>query len=250
MKKLWILTVLLGTACGTWADTIPAPTKVHRPYFLRDKDKIPNQELISPALPLLGFDGQTLDAPGNIKAPSIDVMDQFSDPPFFEELRREKLSETKTQFFYWHLKNFLSYCHFRDLEGNNWYGWTDEDGNFNWVLWKGHRYWWHDPFAGHWLYYCQGCWWRSDGQSHGMIQAYLDGEYYVCDANGNILEDRGQDGTGAIVSAPGIYQGDQEQASPVVEAKPVNTNRGHPSQTAHQSHHQAPGQNTFFALQK
>jgi hypothetical protein len=90
---------------------------------------------------------------------------------------------------------------------------VDGDGDFNWVLQWGRRYWWHDSFAGLWLYYFRGSWWRADGQRDGFIQVYIDGGYYVCDAEGNGLQDMGPDGTGAIISAPGRYQGDFQQAS-------------------------------------
>ena len=110
-------------------------------------------------------------------------------------------------WFYWHQSGNLDYCHYVDLEGNHWYGWAEGE-DFHWVLRQGHRYWWRDPMAGHWLYYERGCWWRADRQSDGLIEACVDGEYYLCDSSGEVQWDMGLDGNGDIISAPGMYQGD------------------------------------------
>ncbi len=208
MKNFLMACLILAQA--VWADTPAAPTKVHWPYFLRAQDKVPRKSLACPDVPPQGPGGQAWDPRASIQPPDPKVLDLFSSPALFEEIQRDKSRETQVQHFYWHATpRGLDYCHFQDLEGNHWYGWEGGDGNFNWVLGKGHRFWWRDPFAAHWLYYFQGYWWRADGQGPHSIQVCVGGEYYACDAQGNVLKDMGQDGSGAIISAPGRYQGDR-----------------------------------------
>lgn len=208
MKKLWSWIFFWGPVALVWAGSPGLPQKVHPPYFLHAKDKIPRGGLACPDVDLQGADNQPLDLEINITPPDPTVMDIFCAPALFEKIQHQKPSETALQRFYWHMVDEIEYCHFKDMEGNHWYGWQDSDGKFSWILWRGHRYWWHDAFAGHWLYYFQGVWWRADGQKKNSIQANMDGEYYTCDAQGNVLGDMGQDGSGGIVSAPGRYQGD------------------------------------------
>jgi hypothetical protein len=211
MKTLWGCTLGLGIwACAWAADNVPQ--KVHPPYFLRAKDKIPNESLISPAVSVKNAKGKIIEVKQNITPPDPGIMDLLSDPLLFEEILRTKADETTAQRFYWHSAGDFDYCHYKDLEGNNWYGWSDDLG-FNWILSKGHRYWWRDPFAGNWLYYFQGYWWRSDGQTRKKIQVCINGEYYLSDHNGHILKDMGPDGNGLIVSAPGQYQGDFQRGA-------------------------------------
>jgi len=198
--------LILLVSVPLWAQD-PTFPKVHRPYFLQAKDKIPNDALSAPSLSLIGPKGETLDMEVNIDAPPTIALDQFSDPFVFEQVKGEKKTESTPGHFYWHSAGEQTYCHLLDQEGNHWYGWID-DGKFDWILWRGHRYWWKDPFAGLWLYYFQGSWWRADGQASNSIQVCVDGEYYLCDKRGKILKDMGQDGNGDIVSAPGTYQGD------------------------------------------
>ncbi len=242
MKKLWILGLVLGTACVSWADTSPVPRKLHQPYFLRVQDKIPLGDLTCPDGPIQGSDGKTLDLDINIKPPDPVVMDHFSSPGIFEEVQRAKLSETSIGRFYWHNRGGLDYCHFKDPEGNHWYGWGGGTENFNWILWRGHRYWWKDSFAGLWLYYYQGSWWRADGQKKNLIQACVDGEYYACDAQGNVLQDMGQDGSGSIVSAPGRYQGDSHGGHGGHQGGHGGHNGGQPSQGSPQGGNPSSGQ--------
>lgn len=209
MKTVWVWGCLFGLVQGVWADSSAPVQKLHQPYFLQAKDKIPRNDLACPDVNLQGPDGKPLDLQVNIQPSGSKTMDLFSAPGIFEAIQRQRPSETTPQRFYWHELDEMEFCHFEDLEGNHWYGWKDDvEGKFNWVLWRGHRYWWHDAFAGHWLYYYQGVWWRADGQSKNSIQANLNGEYYACDAQGRILGDMGAEGDGDIVSAPGRYQGD------------------------------------------
>ncbi len=210
MKTVLWMTVLFFCPLG-WAQG-QTPKKVHPPYFLHAKDKLPPESLSPPAASLIDAKGQGMASELNIAPPDAGVMDQLSDPGLVEEIRRTKAAETTTDRFYWHSTDDLDYCHYQDMEGNHWYGWADGQG-FNWVLWRGHRYWWHDPFAKHWLYYYQGYWWRADGQAKNSIQVCLDGEYYACDSQGRVISDMGQDGSGGIISAPGRYQGDMRHGN-------------------------------------
>jgi hypothetical protein len=207
MNGRWFL-LSVALVPGVWADSLSPPPKLHQPYFLRAQDKVPLDTLACPDDPIQGPRGATLDLAVNIIPPLPGPMELFSGPSLFEDLQKTKASETAYGKFYWHDFNGMDYCHYKDVEGDHWYGWAGHDGKFNWILWRGKRYWWHDAFAGHWLYYYRGSWWRADGQAQNSIQANIDGEYYACDAQGNVLGDMGQDGNGDIVSAPGRYQGD------------------------------------------
>lgn len=202
MKKaffLWL--VLLGPfPAAVLADPKGFPP-LPAPRFLFPKDPIPMKNLEDPGNFVVEPDGKTQEVKVDFQAPPADALNLFSDPGLFEQIDKKHSSENTVRQFYWHSEGDLAYCHLMDIEGNHWYGWS-EGGNFHWILWRGHRYWWHDHFAGHWLYYYQGVWWRSDGQDKGQIQACVNGEYYLCDRNGKILNDMGEDGEGNLLSAP------------------------------------------------
>ncbi|HJT23722.1 MAG TPA: hypothetical protein VJ873_04055 [bacterium] len=247
MKKLGVMVFLLsGLVQAVGADSSAVPHSIHRPYFLQAKDKVPRSDLACPEEDLQGPGAKSLDLEINILPPDPHVIDFLSGPDIFEQIQRQRPSETALQRFYWHRLDEVEYCHFRDMEGNHWYGWEDGDEKFNWVLWRGHRFWWHDPFAGLWLYYYQGYWWRADGQKPGRIQACIDGEYYACDAKGNILQDMGQEGSGDIVSAPGRYQGDFRHGGHGGHHGngQWNHNNAQPSQGSPQGGNASPSQNT------
>jgi len=53
-----------------------------------------------------------------------------------------KKAETQPGRFYGHsTETDWTYTHYRDLEGNHWFGWN-EDRKFHWVLSKHGRLWW------------------------------------------------------------------------------------------------------------
>lgn len=213
IKNLLLLSLIFAVSLEAGARDLPPLPQVHQPVFLRVQDMVPRGDLSCPYGPI-PYPDKTLSEPDiSFQLPDPNAMEVFSEPSFFEEIRLESNYEKRTRHFYWHHLGGLAFCHFKDLEGNNWYGWAGGDGNFNWILQAGNRYWWRDSFAHLWLYYAGGSWWRADGQGKNRIQVNIDGEYYACDAQGNILEDMGQDGTGPIVSAPGRYQGDSQQTS-------------------------------------
>ena len=207
MKKFTVMFLVLVLNVPFPARAASVPKNIYPPYFLRSGDKIPTAGLSNPGDLVLGPDGKPLGVREYQYPPDSTVMRKLADPDLFVEIKQAKHSERIVQQFYWHQSEGLDYCHYRDLEGNNWYGWNKDD-SFNWVLWHGKRYWWRDPFAGNWLYYFQGYWWRAEGQNPQGIQVIVEGEYYLCDRSGKILQDMGQDGKGAIISASGVYQGD------------------------------------------
>jgi hypothetical protein len=192
-----------------WSQTTnAAPKKIHPPLFLKPTDKIPMETLNSPDVPEKGMDGNPLEINEAVDAPPADILDKLSAPGLFEVIKRAKTKEeTRINQVYWHINSDLEYCHFRDGEGNHWYGWNDGQA-FHWVLWRGNRYWWRDDFAGHWLYYGRDHWWRAGLQTPDSIQVLINGEYYLCQKDGTILKDMGQDGKGAIVSGNGPFRGD------------------------------------------
>ncbi len=209
LKTLWFLILLfvISVAAEAQAVTPTLPKKISAPLFLSPADKTPLNDLNSPVVPDKGEDGNPLEVNEAIDAPSADILAQFSEPEFFESIKAAKKKEAGINQIYWHTSDDLDYSHFRDKEGNNWYGWSDGHA-FHWILSLGNRYWWHDDFAGHWLYFAKGNWWRADGQSANQIQVIIDGEYYLCQKDGTIVKDMGQDGNGQILSASGRYQGD------------------------------------------
>jgi hypothetical protein len=186
----------------------PVPVKITAPRFLGPRDARPLKGLNSPGSSVLGPDGKNMDVREGIHAPGNDRMASFAGPELYEAMRGLKSSEKGIQRFQWHRGPGRLYCHYRDVEGNHWFGWA-EGRVFHWILWRGRRLWWKDPLANHWLYYDRGYWWRPGGQKKGTIQVCLDGEYYLCAKDGTLLGDEGGDGNGAIVSPAGRYQGDR-----------------------------------------
>jgi hypothetical protein len=204
MKNLWLAVLALSLPAFVVAHApASSPTKVTPPRLL----KVPGRETASPGTSVQGADGTDLDVEESVQAPEADRMAIFTDPALFEAVKKAKKAERTVGTFFWHSANGLDYCHYRDMEGDHWYGW-DEDGKMYWVLWRGNRYWWKDTFAGLWLYFDRGYWWRGDGQKDGQAQVYIDGEYYLCGRDGGILADEGQDGQGLINSGQGRFRGD------------------------------------------
>jgi hypothetical protein len=184
----------------------PPLKKVSPPIFLKPADSTPSADLDNPAVPGQGPDGEVLALKEALGAPDSVTLGAFSDPDFFETLKSDKKKEQDVLRVYWH-RGSPNFCHLRDAEGNQWYGWNDAD-QFHWIMMKGNRYWWHDTFAGHWLYYAKGNWWWGEPGRMDSIQVLVDGEYYLVQKDGAILKDMGQDGNGNIISAAGRYQGD------------------------------------------
>jgi hypothetical protein len=87
----------------------------------------------------------------------------------------------------WHELITWNYCHYRAGK-RNWFGWRMGE-DFHWVLWKGGRFWWHDPVGKRWLSYYKGYWWwQSAGPKPSFQVLWTDGKYYTCDDKG-ILKD-------------------------------------------------------------
>jgi hypothetical protein len=98
----------------------------------------------------------------------------------------------------WHKIGELSFCHFRDGD-RDWYGWRTGD-TFQWVLWRGGRFWWHDTYAGRWLSSYNGNWWWQSRKPKDSIQVYLEnGHYYLCSKDGTLGDDLWT--TGVVESA-------------------------------------------------
>jgi hypothetical protein len=210
LRTSWFLVLsfaLLPWVAWAQTSTPVLPKKISAPLFLGSADKTPLDGLDVPAVPDQGPDGNALAVNEAIDAPSAGVLAQLSEPALFERIKADKKKETRINRIVWHKSGDSSYCHFRDQEGSNWYGWSD-DQVFHWILMLGNRYWWHDDFAGHWLYFAKGYWWRADAQTANQLQVLVNGEYYLCRKDGTLLKDMGQDGNGEILSANGRYQGD------------------------------------------
>lgn len=183
------------------------PKKISPVLLLKPTDKTPSGASDSPAVPEKGQGGNSLEVEEAVGAPSADAMSSFSDPVFFEALKKTKKKETQINRVYWHSDDNGDYCHLRDEAGNHWYGWSDGQ-KFHWVLFRGNHYWWYDSFAKHWLYFGGRYWFRTDHKNPNDLQVLINGEYYLCQKDGTVLKDMGQDGKGAIISGNGTYQGD------------------------------------------
>ena len=202
-----LILALAFLSLGTWAQgATPAPKKINQPLFLKSSDKVPDQ-VGSPEVPKKGNDGSPIRVEEAVDAPSVDILVELSNPALFEAIKVAKKEEKKINQAYWHRNGDWEYCHLRDAEGNNWYGWNDGKA-FHWVLWRGNRYWWPDSFAGHWLYYARRYWWRADLQTPNSLQVLIKGEYYLCQKDGTVSTDMGQDGNGNLESGPGSFRGD------------------------------------------
>ncbi len=213
MKKTVLFRILF---CGTLLPLVgrievsaaDVPKKISPVHFLKPTDKIPSLALRSPAVPGHGPNGTRMEMEAAIGAPSADDMSKFSDPAFFEALKTEKKKETQIKQAYWLRGDDWDYCHFRDEAGNHWYGWNDGK-KFQWILFKGNHYWWYDSFSGNWLYFGGRYWFRADLQTLTVLQVLIDGEYYLCQKDGTILKDMGQDGKGKILSGVAVQGGHQ-----------------------------------------
>ena len=204
---IFMVVCMLGPVLAEGQTSAKTPVKkIPSPLFLKPTDKVPPADSTSPSIPQKGPDGKPLEMTGSITAPSDDIMAKFSDPDLLESLRAADKKETRFNKIYWHLDDGWDYCHLRDAEGNHWFGWSD-GGYFHWVLLKGKHYWWHDDFAECWLYYGGRYWCRAENQTPDQLQVLINGEYYLCQRDGTILKDMGQNGKGSIISNVGVSQG-------------------------------------------
>ncbi|HEY5037488.1 MAG TPA: hypothetical protein VIJ93_00290, partial [bacterium] len=200
MGKLTILTilfVLLGARAGYAQPKnhrqIQGKPKLSQPPFLQDPDRLLTIENgpFSPDPPSRGADQTPLSAVEDIVAPEGEVMDGLTNEEILPQIGLFNRTESESGSYFWHLTTGGDFCHFRDFEGNHWYGWEGNE-KFHWVLWRGGQFWWHDNYARRWLIFSNGNWWWSGIQATDTVKVYLDGSYFACDGNGMIVSTEGE----------------------------------------------------------
>jgi hypothetical protein len=206
MRKIFSynLAVVLLSVCSATAQTAQNPVVPTAPD---EKQTLPQLKgLAVPDSPTLGADGKPLNIADDIAAPRGEILGYLANSPIsnIEQLNHQEHQPTQ---FYWHTSPGGDFCHYRDFEGNHWYGWMDR-GRFHWVLYKADRFWWNDSYAGRWLYLDRGQWWWKDEPSPNRVRLYLDGSYYPCNAKGVIVSADLGERPGEIVSGSGPFQGD------------------------------------------
>ena len=84
----------------------------------------PLNGLVAPDPPEQGADGKSLDLIDDIAAPNGEILGYLAKAPIpnIEKLNHKERQPTR---FYWHTSPGGNFCHYRDFEGNHWYGWVD-----------------------------------------------------------------------------------------------------------------------------
>lgn len=190
------------TPVSTITPSIPETNTVPIPLVLKDTEKIFDSESHSiPPAPGKNAEGNPIHSESNGQIPRGDLMNNLSDPSFLPQIESFNKSENKPRVYYWHSLKGLDYCHFRSGAGSHWYGWGS-DVHFIWALYRAGHFWWHDDYAGRWLYFDRG-YWRWQGPQKSQFQVYLEnGHYYACDAKGNLGDDLFTTGTEEAVTEP------------------------------------------------
>jgi hypothetical protein len=186
-------------------ETFPSPgptASFPPPLHLKASLAIPDDALFpKPAVPAKDAYGVPLETTDSAQLPSGEVMDDLTDPSILAQILKLNHAESAKNRYQWHASRVWRYCHFRNQDGNHWYGWKTGP-QFHWLLFKNGLYWWRDSQAGRWLYFHQGYWWWPDKQNKGKYQVYQkDGHYYLCDAHGVLGSDTGPRG-GTISGIP------------------------------------------------
>jgi hypothetical protein len=163
-------------------------------FFLRDQDLIlpASQELEVPHPPQLGPDGKILRTVEDTGVPEGDALGSLTGIAFVQQIERFNQRENQPEKYHWHTTSTgWRFCHYRDYEGNDWYGWNGDE-KFQWVLcWNGH-FWWKDTIAERWLCFDKGNWWWPESGDSQRVWVYHYGSYYLCDANGAVMDEKGE----------------------------------------------------------
>ncbi len=123
------------------------------------------------------------------------------------ELSSQMNEESLPKHLYWHQNDQGPYCHYIDLQGNDWIGWQN-DTQFQWVLEYQGTFWAREKENGRWLGYYNGNWWWKGSDDNNRLCLYRDGTYYLCDADGNVVDPKGERPGELKGDYGGPYQGD------------------------------------------
>jgi hypothetical protein len=186
--------------------TITEGSAVPIPVFLKDSEKIHDSENHSiPPSPQKNADGQPLQAQSSGRLPMGNALNNLSDSSVIPQIMAFNQAEDKSRAYYWHSLKDMDYCHFRSGSGNQWYGWQS-GVDFLWALYRAGHFWWHDAYAGRWLYFDRG-YWRWQGPKKNQFQVYLEnGHYYACDTKGTLGDDLFTTGTEEEVTQPVVKE--------------------------------------------
>jgi hypothetical protein len=191
----------------------PAPTPtitegsvIPIPILLKDSDKMHDSEShFSPPSPGKSPDGKTLQAQSSNRLPLGESLNNLTDLSLIPQITAFNKADDKSRAYYWHSLKGLDYCHFRSGSGSQWYGWQS-GADFLWALYREGHFWWHDAYAGRWLYFDRG-YWRWQGPKKNQFQVYLEnGHYYAVNANGTLGDDLFTTGTEEDVTEPVVKE--------------------------------------------
>jgi hypothetical protein len=194
------------TPVATPAPSLTGTPTVPTPILLKDSDKLSDSDIHPiPPPPGKSADGAPLRLQSGGEIPRGEAINNLADPSFLSQIAGFNKSEDKSKAYYWHSWGGVDYSHYRSGSGNHWYGWGS-GGDFLWALYHAGHFWWHDAYAGRWLYFDRG-YWRWQGPKKNQFQVYLEnGHYYACDANGNLGDDLFTTGTEEDVTEPVVKE--------------------------------------------
>lgn len=209
MKKYFLvgLAMAFGMVQPVFAqDSTPTETPtpaLSKPVSLSAKERLSDSRRYGlPAPPAQLNDGTPVTLENDVDdAPSSQAMAGLVDPSSLDPMASANKDETTSGKYYWHSFKAGNYCHVKK-DGQDWYGWRTGDG-FEWALWWGGRFWWHDNYAERSLYFNDGSWWWQSPKKAGNYQVFLpDGHYHVCSAQGVVGDDLMRTGTEEVETQP------------------------------------------------
>ena len=91
------------------------------------------------------------------------------------------VSENQAGHYYWHNDDGVSYCHYLDSSGYNWYGWYT-GGQYFWTRDFDGRWWEYDSDYSRWCFWNDGYWWWQDPNHVGDLYCYDNNDYIPCNS--------------------------------------------------------------------
>jgi hypothetical protein len=92
-------------------------------------------------------------------------------------------SENQVGHHYWHNNDVgVTYCHYLDASGYNWYGWYLGDQYF-WTRNFNGRWWWYDADYDRWCFWNNGFWWWQDPYHVSDLYCYNNDNYIPCNSS-------------------------------------------------------------------
>lgn len=158
------------------------------PSLITDRSQIihTSKQYSTIHFPTQGPDRRSLNAtavsPRHFNDPIVrDHMALVATAGWHDRIASFNASEREANHYYWHKDNSFNYCHYRDNEGYNWYGWYVGD-QFFWNRYYSGRWWWYDSDYDRWCFWNEGYWWWQDPYHVGDLYCYNDDSYIPCNS--------------------------------------------------------------------